>query len=218
MTLTPLICWGATGQAKVLREFLPVLGYQLIACFDNNASVRSPFADVPLVGDWRAFATWRRQHPEPVACVVAIGGARGVDRTEIQKLLVDSGLQPVSLIHPTAFVAESALFGAGTQILAMSAVCVDARLGEACIINTAASVDHDCTLGNGVHVGPGATLCGSVLVDDWAFVGAGATILPHVQIGRGAIIGAGAVVARDVLPGVCVVGVPARIHSDNFNA
>jgi sugar O-acyltransferase (sialic acid O-acetyltransferase NeuD family) len=212
MTLAPLICWGATGQAKVLREFLPALGYELIACFDNNTSVRPPFADVPLIGDWNAFASWRNEHSGSIACIVAIGGARGEDRVTIQERLTASGLNPICLVHPTAFVAKNASYASGTQILAMSAVCVEATLGEACIVNTRASVDHECILGDGVHIGPGATLCGGVRVDDFAFVGAGATILPRVHIGRGAVIGAGAVVARDVAPGVCVLGVPARVQ------
>jgi UDP-3-O-[3-hydroxymyristoyl] glucosamine N-acyltransferase len=42
-------------------------------------------------------------------------------------------------------------------VLAQAAVCVEARIGEACIINTRSSVDHECVLGQGVHIAPGAT-------------------------------------------------------------
>ena len=212
--LNPIVCWGATGQAKVLREFLPAVGYQLIACFDNDPRVRSPFSDVPLVGGWDVFPDWRVKNPGPIACIVGIGGARGFDRLDIQRRLADMGLLSVSLVHPTAFVAGGARLGAGSQIMAMSAICVDARLGDACIVNTHASVDHDCEIGDGVHIAPGATVCGNATVDDLAFIGAGATILPRVHIGRGAIVGAGAVVARDVSAGARVVGVPARAHGE----
>ncbi|WP_092762208.1 sugar O-acetyltransferase [Jannaschia helgolandensis] len=44
--------------------------------------------------------------------------------------------------------------------------------------------------------------------DVW--VGGGAIILPGVTVGAGAIIGAGSVVTRDVMPGTCVLGNPAR--------
>ena len=43
------------------------------------------------------------------------------------------------------------------------------------------------------------------------WIGANATVLPGVTIGDGAIVAAGAVVAKDVLPGVIVGGVPAKI-------
>jgi sugar O-acyltransferase (sialic acid O-acetyltransferase NeuD family) len=213
MTSTSLVCWGAAGQTKVLNEFLPALGYRLVALFDNDTSIRSPLSQVPLVGDWSAFQQWREEHTGPIACIVAIGGGRGADRMTIQLQLADAGLHPVSLVHPTAFVAANAMIGAGSQILAMSAVCAEARLGQACIVNTRASVDHQCVLGDGVHVGPGATLCGEVRIDSFAFVGAGATILPRVRIGRSAVVGAGAVVARDVAAGTCVVGIPARTQA-----
>lgn len=208
--LTPIVCWGAKGQAKVLREFLPALGYQLIACFDNNPNVPLPFPDVPLIGGWSAFTAWRREWPGDISCIVAIGGGNGVERLEIQHRLAESGLMPVSLVHPTAFVANNASFGVGSQILAMTAVCAEARLGESCIINTRASVDHESSVGNGVHIGPGATICGEVTIEDFAFIGAGATVLPRVRIGSRAVIGAGALVRHDVSSGARVVGVPAH--------
>jgi len=46
--LKDMIFWGATGQAKVLRECLKLSGMNLIALFDNNETIESPFSDVPL--------------------------------------------------------------------------------------------------------------------------------------------------------------------------
>jgi acetyltransferase-like isoleucine patch superfamily enzyme len=89
-------------------------------------------------------------------------------------------------------------------------VAVDAVLGEACIVNTAATVDHECRLGDGVHVCPGAHLAGLVEVGNNVMIGTGAIVLPRIKIGADATIGAGATVTKDVAPGDCVVGVPAR--------
>ena len=44
-----------------------------------------------------------------------------------------------------------------------------------------------------------------------AAIGSGATILGGITIGEKALVGAGAVVTKDVLPGMTVVGNPARI-------
>src|SRR5437899_863052 len=33
----PIVVWGASGHAKVLREFIGSIGYELVATFDNNA-------------------------------------------------------------------------------------------------------------------------------------------------------------------------------------
>ena len=206
-----MIFWGATGQAKVLRECMSDTNRNLVALFDRDSSVSSPFPDVPVIGGRDAFEPWFRQQPTPQAIgfLVAIGGDRGQDRLDLQDYLESFGLKPLTAVHRTAFVASSAVLGPGCQILANASMCVDARAGRGCILNTGAVVDHDCRLGNGVHVGPGARLAGEVEIGDCATIGTGAVILPRVRVGERASIGAGAVVVRDVPDGVTVVGNPA---------
>jgi sugar O-acyltransferase (sialic acid O-acetyltransferase NeuD family) len=211
MTAADIVFWGASGHAKVLAECSTRLGYRLVALFDNQPDLASPIAGVPLLGGWDGLAGWRAIHPGPCSFLCAIGGDRGRDRVDIHERLLAAGLTPVSLIHPTAFTAGSAVLEPGCQVLANASVGVEARLGRQTIVNTNASVDHECTLGQGVHVGPGATLAGCVEVGDYAMVGAGAVLLPRVRIGRSAIIGAGAVVLGDVPDGVTMVGNPARV-------
>lgn len=207
-----VIFWGATGQAKVLREALSAVEVRLLAVFDNRI-IPSPFSDVPIFHGGTGLDAWELAHADQqVFACVAVGGDQGRERLELQKDLARRGHTPLAVIHPRSFVASSASVGSGCQILALGAVCAGALLGDAVIINTKASVDHDSVLGDGVHVGPGATVAGEVLIDEFAFVGAGAVVLPRVRIGAGAIIGAGAVVTRDVAAGSTVIGNPARFH------
>ena len=219
--MNQLIFWGATGQARVLHDALDPSGSKLAAIFDNR-KIESPFPDVALHVGREGFFAWKAQQAQNhnIQACVAIGGNRGMDRLELQSWLEEQGFPPFGIVHPRAFIATSASIGAGTQILAMSAVCANVTLGRAVIINTSATVDHDCNLGNGVHIAPGAHLAGEVDVDDFAFIGMGALILPRLRIGRGAVIGAGAVVTKNVAAGETVLGVPARIsdqsHSKNI--
>lgn len=209
--MTPVIFWGATGQAKVLADVLPAHDAELIALFDNRA-LPSPCAGVPIFCGEAGFDHWKAaqsQMPAISACV-AIGGARGRDRLERMLWLQEHGHAPLTIIHPNAFLAASAQTGDGCQLLAMSAVCASAKLGRAVIVNTKASIDHDCHIADGVHIAPGATLAGEVIVDEFAFIGTGAVVLPRVRIGAGAIVGAGTIVTRDVAAGVTVVGNPAH--------
>ena len=212
MSVDRVVFWGASGQAKVLREALGSDGPRLVALFDNHPAVVSPWPDVPLHRGWSGFVAWRDAQRDlgGIGCLVAIGGDKGGDRLQLQRDLVASGLVALTVVHRTAFVAGDARLGAGSQILAGSVVAVDCTLGQACIINTGATVDHECRLGDGVHVCPGAHLAGCVTVGELAMVGTGAIILPRVNVGARAIIGAGAVVTRDVPPGATVVGNPAR--------
>jgi sugar O-acyltransferase (sialic acid O-acetyltransferase NeuD family) len=211
--IAEVVFWGATGQAKVLRELIGPHGPQLVALFDRDSTRPSPFADVPIYYGRPGFEAWlkARGSSSGLGCLVAVGGDRGRDRCEIQQYLVGFGLYPLTVRHPTAFVAANSSLASGSQILAHTAVCVEATLGEACIINTGASVDHECHLGDGVHIGPGARLAGCVKIERYVFVGTGAVVLPRIRIGEGAIIGAGSVVVKDVEAHTVVAGNPARV-------
>ena len=214
--MTDLVFWGGSGQARVLRDAIEGTAYRLAALFDN-AEVRSPFEDVPIMIGERGFDSWaaRQERLSEIRSCVAIGGNLGNDRLAIQAWLLKRGLLPITVIHRTAFVASTSTIGDGCQILALSAVCANVRLGQSVIVNTSASVDHCCVIGDGTHIGPGARLAGEVMVGENVFVGTGAVILPRINIGGGATIGAGAVVTRNVASGDVVVGSPARSKSSS---
>ena len=206
------ILWGATGQARVLREILEHASVGVAALFDNNPEATSPLAGVPIFHGREGFALWEAQLPPErlVGFLVAIGGEHGADRLQIQDWLGDRGLVPLRATHPTAVVLTDSI-GAGTQLLASSTLCVDVQVGRAVIVNTGATVDHECVLEDGVHIAPGANLAGLVSVGRCAMVGIGAIVLPRVRIGEGAVVGAGAVVLHDVPPYTVVAGNPAKI-------
>lgn len=209
-TITKYILWGATGQAKVLRETLGTM--ELLSVFDNNLKISSPFSDVPLHSK-REFQDWleTEKSEEPIGFLVAIGGSKGKDRLSIQQKLESLGLYSLTAIHPSAFVPQNATIGTGSQILASATICVETVLGRSCIVNTSASIDHESKIGDGVHIGPGAHLAGLVTVDNFATLYTGSVVGPRIHIGEGAVIGAGSVVIRDVPPNALVVGNPAKI-------
>jgi len=207
-----MIFWGATGQAKVLRECMKHSGQKLVALFDNNEDLVSPFVDIPLYLGKKGFETWITKGctNSKVDFLVAIGGDKGKERLEIQKYLESYGLTALIAKHPTAFVADNAKIGEGSQILANSTVCVETIIGRGCIINTGATVDHECSIDDGSHVCPGVHIAGCVEVGRYTMIGTGAVILPRIKIGHESIVGAGAVVIEDVPAYTVVVGNPAR--------
>lgn len=209
-----ILIWGGRGHAKVLRPILEANGHRISIVYDRDPAVAPPFPDVRLITAETELDAWMARHdPKNLGFVLAIGGENGEERCRLARKLEQRGLSPVSVAHHTSWIADSAHLAAGCQVLALAAVCIEARLGRHTIVNTSASVDHECLLGDGVHIMPGATLCGCVTVEDFATIGSNATILPRVRIGARAMVGAGAVVARDVPAGARVAGVPARALS-----
>jgi UDP-3-O-[3-hydroxymyristoyl] glucosamine N-acyltransferase len=74
------------------------------------------------------------------------------------------GLIPVSFADPTALVCKKVVFGEGLQVMLAAIVHNDVKIGDQCIIDTRALVEHDCVLQDGVEIGPGAVLCGRARV------------------------------------------------------
>ncbi len=209
--MADVMIWGGKGHARVLRPILEDAGYRVVLVFDQNPAVPAPFTDIPFLTEERALDEWVATRPSnSLGFVIAVGGENGRERCRLAQSLVQRGVEPVSAIHQRSWVARSALLGAGCHVLAMAAVCVDARLGVQCIVNTNASIDHECIIGDGVHIMPGATLAGCVEVENFATIGSNATVLPRVRIGEEAVVGAGAVVIDDVPPRARVVGSPAH--------
>jgi len=206
-----VVLWGATGQAKVVEEFLDKLDLELVALFDNNPQVRSPFAGVEIFYGVEGFLKWKQSWGNQEAFgVVTIGGTQGRDRIKLQNIFKENKVVPLTVVHPTAYISKHVQVGAGSQILAGSVIGVGSVLGESCIVNTSSSIDHECVLQSGVHIAPGARLAGSVQVGENSFIGTGAVILPRIKIGKDVIVGAGAVVIKDVVDGQIIVGNPSR--------
>lgn len=115
-----------------------------------------------------------------------------------------------ALIHPSAVVARTAIFGEGVVVCPQAFVSADAVVGDLCAINGSASVGHDVKLGSYATLSAHVDLTGWVNVDECVFFGSGARVLPKVKIGYGARIGAGAVVMRSVPTDAVVYAPPAK--------
>lgn len=194
-----LIIIGASGHGKVVADVAKKCGYNDIVFLDNDRSIAGCMG-FPVVGTDSMV-------PDLEGDVfIAVGNA------DARKRLMEkySHRHFPTLVHPYAVVAESAVIGAGSVVMAGVVINPDAKIGEGCIINTSSSIDHDCEIGNYVHVSVGAHLSGSVKVDDLVWIGAGATISNNICICSGAVLGAGAVVVKDIKESGTYIGVPAK--------
>lgn len=206
------IIWGSSGHAKVLLDGINLLGGLPVAIFDNSPDAFSVVPNLPLQVGINGFLTWVKSNTEKeIIGYVAIGGARGQDRFEIQQTLTSHGIDFQAFIHPMACVSPTSKLGLGVQVLANSIVAADCVVGEASILNHGACLDHESIVGRGVHLGPRSIITGCVSIGDFSFVGAGAVILPRINIGKNSVIGAGAIVTKNVPDDVVVVGNPARL-------
>lgn len=200
-----LLIWGAGDQARVVAETARHLGY-VVKGFVGRVGEASG-------GGFELFdedaARQACAAGEGTCCFPGIGD--NATRIRVLAQLNEMGCEIPVLIDPSALVQSRVDIGNGTLLAAGAMVITESRIGKACIVNTAATVDHHCDIGDGVHIAPGVHLGGRVTVGAGAWVGIGAVVRNGVTIGEGAIVGAGAVVVEDIPPRVVAYGVPARV-------
>lgn len=210
MEATKVIFWGGTGQAKVLRSILNKgSNHKLVAVFDDTKDLNPPFTDVPLYCGWPQFIDWLADDSN-YKFAVTIGNPHAKVRRELSEKLIGFGLEPISIIDKSSLIQPETKIGNGVQIHPGAIINSYADIGDYCIVNTGAIVEHDDILKAGVEVGPGATVCGQVYIGENSWIGAGSIVRDKVRIGKNCIIGAGSVVISDVPDGTVVVGNPAR--------
>ncbi len=115
-----------------------------------------------------------------------------------------------SVISNRAYVSASARVGVGVFVAHQAHVGPLASIGDNCIINTGAIVEHEVQVAAHSHVGPNATVSGRCRIGEVVFVGVGATVKDYVNICSHVTIGAGATVVHDIVEPGTYVGTPAR--------
>jgi sugar O-acyltransferase (sialic acid O-acetyltransferase NeuD family) len=196
---------GASGHGKVVADAALMGGWDEVVFFDDA------WPQLTEVEVWQVVGNTRQLIDRAVridGAVVAIGN--NVIRLEKQYELEKTGVQLVTIIHPTAVVSSFSEIGKGSVVFAGAVINAFATIGCACIINTSSTIDHDCLLADGVHISPGAHVAGMVTIGQAAWIGIGASVKHCIHIGDNVLVGAGAVVVNDIESGLTVVGVPAR--------
>ena len=193
-----ILVYGAGGHGKTLIDLLRTLGtYRIVGVIDDDASVEG-VSGVPVLGGADKLEALRADGIAfAVNAVGTVGAARA--RLRVAGALARAGFLVPTLVHPSAVVEPSALFGTAARRSSPAPISGATRWSARTrIVNTGAIVSHDCTLGHHVHLTPGAILAGGVRVGDRTLIGMGATIFVGVSIGADVLIGNGARIHADV--------------------
>lgn len=205
-----ILIWGGRSKTRIMLRMLEELygdRARVTGIFDRTLAELPFSAGVPL---YSTPADLRGLIGDSSHYLVCIGGEHGYARTMVGRTLQDRGLKPVAMISRHAILDDLESCGVGLQAMPGAVIHKFCRVGDHCIVNTNATVDHECTVGDGVHVMGGASIAGRVSIGPYSTIGTNATVLPNVTIGKNVYVGAGAVVTKDVGDGVVVTGVPAR--------
>ena len=195
-----LIIVGAGGHGKVIADNALKNGYTDICFVDDHAtgecmsfSIIGVCEELPKLNDGKTD--------------FVIGIGNNAIRKKIAQVY---DVNWVTLVHPSAQIADNVYIGRGTVVMAGAVVNACAVIGEHCIINTCAVIEHDNVIEDYVHISPKAALGGTVHVGTGTHVGIGATVINNIEICTDCVIGAGAAVIRNIVESGTYVGVPAK--------
>ena len=209
--LSKLAILGTGGHGLVVADaVLAMGGYELVG-FVSGGDDSAVLGIAPVLGDDRdllELVTTRR-----VASVAVAVGDNAVRKTVVERLrdFLPEWVCFPPIVHPVASIGIKASIGDGSVVLAGAVVGPGASVGECCIVNTRASLDHHGVLGDYASLAPGVTVGGDVSIGEGGAVAIGATVLHGRSIGDWSVVGAGATVIDDVPDGVVVYGTPARV-------
>lgn len=175
---------GAGGHARVVADIAALCGLAVLAYVD---SIRAAWLDAPR---YDSEAALRAAQP---GCGIAIAFAGTKPEHLRRRLQLFADFTAVGhhcpvLQHPAATVSASAELGMGSQVMGGAVINPAVKIGQGCIINTRAVVEHDVVLGAGSHVAPGAVLLGASKIGESCLIGAGAVILPGTVIADGTLV------------------------------
>lgn len=192
MAATSLYIYGNGGHAKVVADIARANGYDNLIFLDNNSDMK--------------FNSNLPKHP----IIIAIGNA--LIRQKLQNLVLSSGFELITLIHPTAVIGSDVIIGNGSVVMPRAIINANSIIGNGVIINSGAIVEHDCIIGNFAHICPGAALAGGVNIGERTWIGIGSSIIQGIKIKSDITIGAGSVVVSDIDSGSIAYGNPCKVR------
>jgi sugar O-acyltransferase (sialic acid O-acetyltransferase NeuD family) len=198
-----MLIYGAGGHAKVLVDLLKESGSRIEAIFDDDPS-KEVFRGISVANVYSS----NLHSGQPL--IIAIG-----DNFIRKKLAAMITHRFENAFHFSCLTADNVQIGLGNVVLHQAVIQSDTIIGNHCIVNTGAQIDHDCHIADYVHIGPGSVLCGNVTIGDCTLVGAGSVIVPNVVVGKNCLISAGSIVTKNVPDCAVVRGNPARIIKTN---
>lgn len=201
-----IIIVGYSGHGLVVSDAALASKMKLKYYSEKIIQIKNPF-NLLYIGDEskEQFAAWNSKND----FILGIGD--NTLRQKIARLILSKNKEILNVIHPTASISDTVLIGKGNFISKNTSINPLAQIGDFCIINTGAIIEHECVIMNAVHIAPGAVLAGNVKIGSRTFVGANSVIKQGITIGKDVIIGAGSVVLTDVEDGKTIVGNPGKM-------
>lgn len=195
--------WGAGIGGINAAECAQLMGYTIKYFIDIKAYEGAKIGDVPVLKDIDEDL-FIKEEVENIFVEIASAQLRRRFRCENPKFSF------VTLIHPSAIVADSVKYGDNCFLKAGAVIDSNSIVGNDCIIDNGVIIPHNCVINDGVHLAPGVAMGGCVTVGKDSVIGVGAIIAPDLILGDNIIVEPGSCVTDNLSAGYVYGGCPAK--------
>jgi len=115
------------------------------------------------------------------------------------------------LIHPSAYIASSALISTGVLVEPGVIISAQSQIDFGVSLKRGCRIGHHNSIGRFTDINPGVILSGMINIGEGCLIGSGAVIKDNISIGANTTIGVGSVVTKDIPANCIAFGNPCKV-------
>lgn len=194
-----VIIIGASGHAAEIQDYITAFNQaanqekiQISGFLDDDPHAYEGYLfRAPYLGDIK-------NHRVDKGHLYVLGIANYQYRRMIVELFLNKGARFITLIHPSAYVSESAEIGEGCILGPNTNVGPNVRIGAFTLMNSRSSCGHDTVVGKYNFISPNVCFSGGTMIGDENLFGINCATKPGIQIGDKNKIEAGMVLDKNI--------------------
>ena len=204
-----IILAGGGGHCKSCIDVIETMGkYEIYGIIDIAEKVGHKVLNYKVIG---TDADIPRYAEQGFSFLITAGHVKeNFLRKKLFQIISSVNGKLETIKANAAYVSRYAEIGRGTIIMHNAIVNAKVKIGDNCIINSGALLEHDTVIANHVHVSTMAAINGGCIIGENSFIGSNSVIVQGVSISSECTIGAGTVVHKNILTKGIYAGNPFK--------